>query len=422
MNSTTKNEGVFSSIFFDKYDGDKVLAGTCPKEPYYNFLFGLYIRFKDTFFFSYLIQFLLVYLMYMNAGSGHYWTMLFYASLAGMIASFLENATLSFECSEAHIEQRHNGIAVLYLFGELFWIITEYSIPYLNLIKMKAIAKSDTAKTISYVIYGLAIPFIGSRFAIGYSRYKNGYLNDEGIEILHGFAFLFMGVADLICTIFIIHFINKYNNRSSTHGNDLTNHIQQSSYTILITVDIVSLLLSALYIIVTIVNYRNDSGTLTFMQKVFAKDLPIPFHCFKSVFLLILATDALLFKYGASNNTSLRDSSGNVVSNMNESSIKVTNKSRISTYRPTPDNSNVSHLNTPALRSPKVVSMSAFGYNPSNDIYSQNENSRTQLNSNYNIDQNDIDIRPFPSEQFGFLHHGEYNELLYKNNNNQIKY
>jgi len=422
--------------FFEiKSNLTRINTGTCIENEYSTVMTGVYKRFKDTFFFSYIIQFFLVFLMYMNAGSGKYWKVLYYASLAGVIAALFENFTLAYICSGDRIDGKDPVIT--FLLGEVFWIITEYSIPYLNLIKMKAIAKSGTAKTISYVIYALFVPFMLSRFAIGFSRYKKGYLSDEKIEELHGFAFLIMGVADLICTIFIIIFVNRYNNRSSTHGNDLTNHIQQSSYTILIAVDVVSLLLSILYLVITWVNRGKDSKTLinerksSTMADIFSTDSPLPLHCVKSVFLLILATDALLFKYGASNNTSLRDSSGNVTTNINESSVRVTNKSRISTYRPGPgpDTPSVNHLTTPALRSPKVVSMSAFGYNPSNDIYSQTSNSResmenpntsrTQL-TNYN-DQNDIDIRPFPSEQFGFLHHGEYNELLFKNNN-QMKY
>ncbi|ORX47917.1 hypothetical protein BCR36DRAFT_584617 [Piromyces finnis] len=412
-----------NSISGSEYNKTNDETGTC-STTYATVLIGIYKRFKDTFFFSYIIQFILVYLMYMNVGNGHYWKVLFYASLFGLIASVIENFTLAYECSEKYISLIDNS-APTYLIVEVFWILTEYSIPYLNLIKMKAIAKSKVAKTITYVIYALFIPFAIARLCIGYSRMKKRYLDDDTIQVLHGFAFLIMGVADLICTVFIIIFINKYNDRSSTHGNDLTDHIQQSSYTILITVDVVSLLLSVLYIFVTFFNTKNDEKKL---GGLFSNDSVLPFHCLKSVFLLILATDALLFKYGASNNTSLRNSSENVTTNnINESSFRNTNKSRISTYKP--NESSIGHLNSSTIRSPKVVSMSAFGYNPSNDIYSQTSNSRESIenlnNSRMPLNSespNEIDIRPCPSEQFGFLHHGEYNELIFKDNQMQMKY
>jgi len=416
-------------------------TGTCYTKGSDTVLDGIYSQFRDTFFFTYIIQFVLVFLMYKTAGSGRYWRVLNYASIAGLLASCCENIVIAFICSESN--KLKNGKVYPFLIGEIFWIITEYSIPYLNLIKMKAIAKGRIATVIKWLIYLLLVPFAISRILIGYCRMQRGYLNDEEIELFHGIAFGIMAVADLLCTIFILYFIRSYSNRSSTHGNDLTNHIQQSSYTILIAVDVVSLLLSILYIAVTFI-YRHptlkDNKILT---NILTRNCVLPFHCFKSVFLLILATDALLFKYGASNNTSLRDSSGNVTRDVTEGSYRtVTNNmsSRVSNFRP-PETPNISsHTpNNPALRSPKVMSMSAFGYNPSNDIYSQspspnegnpqkvgymnynNININNTSSSNTNNSNNDIDIRPYPSDQFGFLHHGEYSELIFKDNYNMLK-
>jgi len=391
------------------------LGDTCSGKKYGHVIEGIYIQFKDTFFFSYIIQYVLVVLMYIKVGSGRYWKVLHYASLAGLIAAIGENVTVAFIC-----ENYDNGNyspdsfykkkIYTFLVDEIFWIITEFSIPYLNLIKMKAFAEGRIAKLINIVIYILFIPFSASRICIGIARMMKGYLNYSDIELFHGIAFGIMAIADLICTIFILHFIKKYNNRSSTHGNDLTNHIQQSSYTILITVDVVSIVLSVLYIVTTNI----DFGT-----PILSNNSVLPFHCFKSVFLLILATDALLFKYGAGSNSTLKDSNENKTSNYNDTMYQSSQKGiRMSSYKPIDSPSNMNSMNSSSLRSPKVMSMSYFGYNPNNDIYSYSkgsENPYSKSMENLSRPSNDIDIKPFPSEHFGLIHHGEYNENIFKN-------
>ncbi|ORX77618.1 hypothetical protein BCR32DRAFT_328856 [Anaeromyces robustus] len=434
-------------------------TGTCTGSES-GLLDNIYLMFKNTFFFSYVIQFLLVWLMYKFAGSGRYWKMLFIASIAGLFAASIENITLATICSGAHeiieeinaqtaisgIEQDKNtiykGKVIMFLLAEPFWIITEYSIPILNLIKMKAISKGKVAKIIKYSIYVLGIPFSVIRFTIGFNRYMNGYLNDDYIKILHGFAFGIMAAADIICTIFIIYFVNKYNRRVS-NGNNLTDYIQQSSYTILITVDFVSLFLSILCIYVNvfsnhIVPFTPNSAT--------------PFHCVKSVFLLILAVDALLFKYGANNSTSLQNSSENTTLKAISENYGSKNKSALSIGKPynttfngsmnlstigspTVVNPNVSTVNNIStsnsvnLKSPKVSNISAYGYNDSFDGYSPGTSRNNSVNyssktivknyTNENNNKKSFEIKAYPPQQFGFLYNqSDYSPMDYNNYRN----
>jgi len=54
---------------------------------------------------------------------------------------------------------------------------------------MKAFARGKLASIIRIVILVLAVPFIYFIFLIGYARMKRGYLNDDDIQIYHGYAF-----------------------------------------------------------------------------------------------------------------------------------------------------------------------------------------------------------------------------------------
>ncbi|KAL6631940.1 hypothetical protein U3516DRAFT_838978 [Neocallimastix sp. 'constans'] len=274
------------------------ITGTCFGKDFPTMIDGIYIQFKDTFFFSYIIQFILVLLLFSNVGSGPYWKILFYASLSGLIGSLFENITLAYICQES--QRENHGKVVPFLLSEIFWVITEYSIPYLNLIKMKTLSREDSSKRIKYIIYFLSVPFVVMRICIGCSRMIKGYLDDQTIEVFHGIAFGIMAISEVVCSIYILHFIAKYNKRVTLNPSFFVKYFQHSSYNILIAVDIVSILLSLLYIYVNLVN---SNGIILTRASV------IPFHSFKSVFILILAIDACLFKYGANVGSSINGTS-----------------------------------------------------------------------------------------------------------------
>ncbi|ORX81296.1 hypothetical protein BCR32DRAFT_299553 [Anaeromyces robustus] len=267
-------------------------AGTCYGKNFKTAAFGFFKQFQDSFFYANVIQFLIVTLMYFNIGKGKYWKVLFYASVAGILGGILENITVAYICQDSQKEKDY--IVIPFLIDELFWTTCEYAIPYLNLIKMKAFSKGKAANIIYYTIIGLFIPFACCRFCIGYERMKNGYLQSEKIKSLHGYAFGIMAIADILCTVAILYFVKKHNSRKNFNTSNISDYIKQSSYTILVAVDVVGFCLSILDII-------TNSGLI---ENYIPSSITTPFHCIKSSFILILAADALLFKYGANTNSS----------------------------------------------------------------------------------------------------------------------
>jgi len=364
-----------------------------------NLINGFFSKFQDSFCYTFVIQFIVVTLMYYNVGRGKYWKILFYAAIAGLCGSLLENSTVAFICTSGKKVEK----VYTFLINEIFWIVCEFSIPYLNLIKMKAFAKGKRSNFVKYVIYILTIPFIFFRLCIGYYRMKNGYLQDEDIHAFHGYAFAVMALADLICTFSILYFVRKINKEVAIKTSNINDYIKHSSYTILLTVDIVSTLLS-------ICNILSNVGP--FKEK-FPNTIVTPFHCLKCSFILILAADALIFKYGAtvsSNHASSGNSRtyGNGSGNYNYSTKSGTYKTRF--YQ-----NDISSNN--GRKKPNISNITPYMYNGSEDIYSKPDSILSNSKSiikNYtgasnnvtyenSLDEKTIEVKVLPNQNFGFL-------------------
>lgn len=285
---------------------------TCnPNQLYSDVFDGVFNRFKDAFFFSNVLQFAIVALMYYNVGKGRYWKILFYSSICGLCGSIIEASTVSFLCTEGRKDKPYVNVFSFFV-AEFFWICNEYSIPLLNLIKMRAFSKDKASKIISYIVLGIFPLFAFCRFWIGFVRSKYGVLNSFDIANSHGIAFACMAIADMICTCGILYFVKK-NNQKEFNTSNINHYIKRSSYVILLCVDIVSILLAIICFIPTYVSWIPSSVTL-------------PFHSVKSAFILILASDALLFKYEV--NTSSVHNSSNKYGVSDSYSYSTNNKSR----------------------------------------------------------------------------------------------
>ncbi|ORX46448.1 hypothetical protein BCR36DRAFT_245144, partial [Piromyces finnis] len=254
---------------------------------------GFFIRCRDTFLFVNILQFALVTLMYWNIGKGKYWKILFYGSVAGCIASILESGTVAFICRESTKGKTYSNVFTFFV-AEFFWICNEYSIPLLNLVKMKAFTNGKASKIVNHTVLTIFPLFAICRFWIGYVRSKFSVIKMDDIDNTHGVTFALMAIADLVCTISIIYYVRKHNKQELIKTSNITHYIERSSYAILVCVDAVSIILAVLCFIPT------------YFSSV-PKSIPLPLHCIKCAFLLILATDALLFKYEA--NTSSVQSS-----------------------------------------------------------------------------------------------------------------
>jgi len=259
-------------------------TNTCFNKNYTSFYQGLNKEFKDTFLFAYLIQFIIVALIYFNMGHGKYWKTLFYASFIGLLGGLLEHSTLAYICK---ISQKENKTRVCTFFiCEIFWIIGEYSIPYLNLLKMEAIAEKKAKRIIEWIVYFFFIPFVIARLFDGYDRMMECVLNTKISEQCHGIAYGSIAAADISCTFGMIYCIKKKIKSGAMNSNCISSFFMNSSYSILILVDIVSVFLSLLYLVTTFLESDSDFSSS-----------PTLFHCFKTVFLMILAVDAMIFRH-----------------------------------------------------------------------------------------------------------------------------
>ncbi|KAG4091557.1 hypothetical protein H8356DRAFT_1707408 [Neocallimastix lanati (nom. inval.)] len=349
--------------------------------------------------------------MYIHVGKGKYWKVLLYAAVAGLIGAIIENFTLAYICQKSQ-HDNHTKVFTFFI-EEFFWVICEYSIPYLNLIKMEALSTEKMVKIIKIIIVVLFIPFAGARLYDGYDRMMEGYLNTPFSRKCHGIAFGIMTISDIICTIFIIYFVKNKNKNNSFGSNNVISYIKNSSYTILIAVDIVSMILSILYIISTLFPENSDLESST-----------IIFHCFKSVFILILSTDALIFKYevnGSSTNQRSTSASSKGKDYDSYKNSKSSNK-RTGNYSNDIVISNFgSNGNSNAqinFSSSNYPSTEGEYFNRSN-TYSNNK----PITINYfNVSPSSLEEgKEFQSRQFGFLYQSnDCTDLLYKGNQKNV--
>eukprot|EP00833_Pecoramyces_ruminatium_P015377 jgi/Orpsp1_1/1189409/evm.model.d7180000071843.1 len=247
-------------------------------------------KFNDSSFYTNFLQFFLIALMYFNIGKGKYWTVLFYGSIAGFIGKVIEDGTIAYVCSEGVRDLPRKHI-ITFLITEVCWIAKEFSVPFLNLIKIKIFADGKySVKYLNFTIYILFVTFCGVRTYIGIERMTNVILENKQIMLAHMLAYGIMGFADLICTCGIIYIVNRNNKEESYKSNKnqkfINHYIEKSSYIILVLIDIVSIILALLSGFI----YDN-------------KEIRAPFLCFKSSFLLILACDSLIFKYKVTYNS-----------------------------------------------------------------------------------------------------------------------
>ncbi|ORX81484.1 hypothetical protein BCR32DRAFT_293271 [Anaeromyces robustus] len=288
---------------------------TCNGKHYRNSFEGFFAEFQDSFLYTFVLQFIIVIIMHLHSGKGKYWRVLSISAASGLMGAIIEHATIGYLCTNDNQNSKHT--LYLLLINEIFWIINEYAIPYLNLIKLESIARGNSANIIKSIIYVLVIPFITFRLLIGYYRMTNGVLNNNDIKRLHGLAFWIMAIADIICTVSILYFIRTYNKQASASitDNNINGVIKQSSYIILIIVDIVSFILSILMIISSYTDELNNN-------------LIVPFHCLKNSYVMVLAADAIIFKYGVAM-APIDEHSGRIGSSFDISSGKYNYKSSL---------------------------------------------------------------------------------------------
>ncbi|ORX80526.1 hypothetical protein BCR32DRAFT_245590 [Anaeromyces robustus] len=276
-------------------------TGTCYGKNYKSISYGFFSQFQDSFFYANVIQVIVVVFLYFHLGNGRYWNLLLIASISGFLGAVIENATVAYLCLDSQKDNKSHSLVIPFLIAETFWTTCQYSIPFLNLIKMRAFAKGKQANIIRSTIIGLFVPFLFFRFFIGYERMMKGYLVDDKISSIHGYAFGVLAISDFICTISIIYFVKKHNRELAYSTSNVSDYIKNSSYITLVAVDSVGFCLSILDIITN----------LGIAESFLPKTITVPFQCLMSNFVLILTVDALLFKYNGSSSSNVNNSNIN---------------------------------------------------------------------------------------------------------------
>jgi len=266
---------------FDRFSS----KGMCPIKPYKDFFDGLCSKFKESGFNTNYIQCGLVILMYFSGNKGKFWKILLSAAISGFCGTLIEGGTTAYVCREADINTPRPHLAS-YLFAEIFWIIKEYSIPILNLYKMKTFSNGNIVKYVKNSIIGLFFLYSGCRFYIGYERMIKGLLTTPQTKYGHMASFAVLAISDLLCSISIFYYVYKRNRKlpEDSKLNKVDYYIKRSNYIIIIFVDFISILVS-IFNGITEAFHSIPSSYIN------------PFQCIKTCFILILACDSLLFKY-----------------------------------------------------------------------------------------------------------------------------
>jgi len=234
---------------------------------------------NDSLFYAFIIQIILVAYGYYRVGKNSYWKVLYISSWCGLIGATIEKLCMSWT---GHPNNTNRYIYILYIINEPFWIISEFTIPYVNMIKLSALILKKKKKILNIYIGILFILFIVFRIRIGILRYKEMEVFNNDIYRAHGYSFMTMAVAEFSCTLLLIKSLRLDYEiaKRKGHNGTIYSYSIQSSYFILLVIDIVGFILAILSIFY---NYT-------------VKAFLVVFHCLKSNFILILAVDALILK------------------------------------------------------------------------------------------------------------------------------
>ncbi|OUM68419.1 hypothetical protein PIROE2DRAFT_3864 [Piromyces sp. E2] len=220
---------------------------------------------------------------YLRFGKGKYWKTLLVASCTGLTGAVLEKVCVVW--TDHPINSNATNIYILLLFNEPFWIITEFAIPYLNMIKLNAILDKNRQQTLKIFTLIAFILFSIFRFRIGYLRFSSHAVFNEEIFHAHGLSFSTMAITEFVFSVCIINKMTKDVKMARIRGTDenIYEKSRKSSLTILLLIDICGIILAILSM------FSNDT-----LEKVLK-----PFHCLKSNSILILAFDSIILKLDA---------------------------------------------------------------------------------------------------------------------------
>jgi len=345
-----------------------------------NFLYSI----NKSLFYAFIIQIILVAYGYFRVGRNAYWRVLYISSWCGLVGSIIENICIAWT---EHPNNTNRYIYLLYIINEPFWIVSEFTIPYVNMMKVSVLIMKKKKTMLNIYISILFILFVVFRIKIGILRYKEKEVFNDIIYRAHGYSFLTMAVAELSCTLLLIKSltIDYEIAKRKGHNGNIFNYSKRSSYFILLVIDICGFILA-------ILSMLSDYTVKAFL---------VLFHCLKSNFVLILAVDALILKIENIDNKSPHfhsASSSNIFSSTNDNypepskrddsigSEATSKEEDLKTiYRTTSEDKRASRLKSLILNTKKIIIVKNDESKPDDDDDSSEEDISILKNRDINL-------------------------------------
>ena len=234
----------------------------------------------------------------------------------------------------------------------------------------------------SLIIYGLLPFYCCCRLWIGYNRMNDGILQNEKIQLFNALSFAIIALANLAC-IFAILYSVKQNNIGKVKKS--SSFIKYTSYTIIICVDAISIVLSIFNAIIQIQSLN------------IPKSLAYPIHCIECSLILILSFDALIFKYEKVKSSNNESGSNNKFGTAGRSQSKSNPNNQLSSV------SSTSYLNHTDYQNQGIIKNYLNTDTPptvSLNINNNNNNTSPSLNFGFLNSQNNYDIIKYKYNQY----------------------
>jgi len=318
---------------------------------------------KESLFYCGLIQLVIILYMYLRVGKGRLWMAFLYSTLCLFSGKVLEHILKSL----INFKETSKYSFIFCIPLETFYIASNYTISYINLIKLRALTDRPYVKRVKLLI-SIVFPFYcTSRYFIGYFRYVDKDFNSERARNCKGLSYTILGCLNIFMTFFIYREL-KYNYRKErTQSNYLSKitfyrYVRKSNYAVLILLNLCSFILS-------FINYSYIKGSYI--------DLMCIPECIQDNLLFFLAIDTLIYKadyfkmlnsQGATvggdihHRHYLNKSSSNGISNSNSKTSLTKSVPIITSYNSNSNSNNKNNNNesSPTKTNSRIVNVNQF--------------------------------------------------------------
>jgi hypothetical protein len=153
------------------------------------------------------------------------WTVLLVHGISGFLGTLLENFFVA-----KRLCCRNEDWSSLLGINEIFWTLHESSTVYYSLLKLEPIITNPVVRRVLRGILVLClVGYSAFRILIGVYRIQANAIRNDLINWAHSFAFLCLGIADLILFGLLVQNTTKYLHCDSEQLHVLINKLFQSS-------------------------------------------------------------------------------------------------------------------------------------------------------------------------------------------------